>query len=263
MSITLNHVSKVPVTFLTAPHTEVMEKGDIIYSKVIQESVHKLEACVEEMVSGDIISTANIQKVQDVILKLWTVVRSQPGISQDQKNHIKALTFITLPPDRAPNQHAQAFTVVTLPPNSCPQTRTLFSISNASLALDCIPLFTAVPENDHEIDGLDDKSELAHRIMLVSILGAAKNKKTRHFITRPIQAILSLSANHGLWQVGASICAWLVLLSDGPNALDFKVINGAEGEQDLEKLSGIIDLEKVVVFTGFTEVGPWDSSCTH
>lgn len=74
------------------------------------------------------------------------------------------------------------------------------------------------------------------------------------------------------------------------NALDFKVINGAEGERvlqtanvvpranftfefpaleptsslhDLEKLRGIIDLEKVVVITGFAEVGPWGSSRTR
>jgi fatty acid synthase subunit alpha len=47
---------------------------------------------VEEMVSGDTISGSfNIQKVQDDVLKLWSVVKSQPGISQEQKNRIKAL----------------------------------------------------------------------------------------------------------------------------------------------------------------------------
>ena len=52
------------------------------------------------------------------------------------------------------------------------------------------------------VDGLDDKSELAHRMMLVNllrILGAVKNKKaSRHFVTRPTQVILPLSPNHGL-----------------------------------------------------------------
>jgi fatty acid synthase subunit alpha len=33
--------------------------------------------------------------------------------------------------------------------------------------------------------------------------------------------------------------------------------------QELSKLRGIIDLEKVVVFTGFTDVSPWGSSCTR
>ncbi|KAI6024835.1 hypothetical protein BKA83DRAFT_685883 [Pisolithus microcarpus] len=69
------------VTFPTAPRTEVTAKGDIVYS----ENVRKLEAYVEEMASGDTISTVNIQKVQEDVLKLWTVV------NQDQKNRIKAL----------------------------------------------------------------------------------------------------------------------------------------------------------------------------
>ena len=54
-----------------------------------------------------------------------------------------------------------------------------------------------------EIDGLDDKSELAHRIMLVNLLrllGAVKTKKaSRNFVTRPTQVILPLSPNHGLF----------------------------------------------------------------
>jgi Fatty acid synthase type I helical domain len=59
------------VTFPTAPHTEVTEKGDIVYSEVVWD-VHKLEAYVEEMASGDTVSgTVNIQKVQDDVLKLW------------------------------------------------------------------------------------------------------------------------------------------------------------------------------------------------
>ncbi|KAJ7456863.1 hypothetical protein B0H11DRAFT_2321206 [Mycena galericulata] len=79
------------VTSPTAPHTEVTSKGEIVYSEVVRENVRKLEAYVEEMASSDTISGAiNINKVQDV-LKLWTVVKSQPGISQEQKNRIKAL----------------------------------------------------------------------------------------------------------------------------------------------------------------------------
>ncbi|OBZ65581.1 hypothetical protein A0H81_14413 [Grifola frondosa] len=48
------------------------------------------------------------------------------------------------------------------------------------LDLDYILPFAAVPENGREINGLDDKSELAHRIMLVNLLrllGAVKIKK--------------------------------------------------------------------------------------
>ena len=63
--------------------------------------------------------------------------------------------------------------------------------------------FTAIPENGCEIDGLDDKFELAHHIMLVNllhILGTVKGKKaSRQFITRPMQVILLLSPNHSLF----------------------------------------------------------------
>ena len=80
------------MTFPTTPHTKVTAKGDIVYSEVVRENVHKLEAHVEEMASGDTVSgSVNIQKVQDDVLKLWTVVQSQPGINTEQKNRIKAL----------------------------------------------------------------------------------------------------------------------------------------------------------------------------
>lgn len=62
--------------------------------------------------------------------------------------------------------------------------------------------FAALPGNGYEIDGLDDKSEPAHRMMLVDILclmKAVKNKKaSRHFVAYPTQVTLSLSSNYGL-----------------------------------------------------------------
>ena len=80
------------VTFPTAPHTEVTEKGDIVYKEVVRENVRKLEAYVEEMASGDtIVAPTNVQKIQEDVLKLWNVVKSQPEISEEQKNRIKAL----------------------------------------------------------------------------------------------------------------------------------------------------------------------------
>ena len=80
------------VTFPTAPHTEATEKGEIKYSEVVCKNVCKLKAYVEEMASGDTVSGAvNIQKVQDDILKLWSVVKALPKISSDQKNCIKSL----------------------------------------------------------------------------------------------------------------------------------------------------------------------------
>ncbi|KAI5294511.1 3-oxoacyl-[acyl-carrier-protein] synthase, partial [Ascosphaera acerosa] len=67
--------------------------------------------------------------------------------------------------------------------------------------LDFIVPFAAISENGREIDGIDSKSELAHRLMLTNILrliGAVKTQKAdRGFQTRPAQVILPLSPNHG------------------------------------------------------------------
>jgi fatty acid synthase subunit alpha len=67
--------------------------------------------------------------------------------------------------------------------------------------LDFIVPFAAIPENGREIDSIDSKSELAHRIMLTNLLrllGMVKtNKASRGFETRPAQVILPLSPNHG------------------------------------------------------------------
>ncbi|EIW84299.1 fatty acid synthase [Coniophora puteana RWD-64-598 SS2] len=517
------------VTFPTAPHTEVTEKGDIVYTEVVRENVRKLEAYVEEMASGDMTPAVNMQKIQDDVMKLWTVVKTQPGISDDQKNRIKALyegvvrslrknpeqsprprqrtrrnssqflrpqisSVAPVSADKVPLLHLKrkvganweyssnltgvyldilheiatsgttfkdknalltgvgkgsigveilkgllsggahvvittsrynrstveyyqsiyqsfgargsALTVVPFNQGSKQDVEALvdYIYGTLGLDLDYILPFAAVPENGREIDGLDDKSELAHRIMLVNllrILGAVKNKKaSHHFVTRPTQVILPLSPNHGLfgndglyseskisletlfnrwnseswgeylcmagavigWTRGTGLMSatntvahelegygvrtfsakemafnilglmhpllfsitqvepiWADLnggmdrlpdLADittrirldlnkkselrrsiaRDNALDFKVINGVEGEavlqtvnvvpranfkfdfptleeassvEDLKKLQGIIDLEKVVVVTGFAEVGPWGSSRTR
>ena len=42
--------------------------------------------------------------------------------------------------------------------------------ANLGMDLDCILPFAGMSENGREIDGLDDKSELAHRMMLVNLL---------------------------------------------------------------------------------------------
>ncbi|KAI9929791.1 hypothetical protein ASPWEDRAFT_109503 [Aspergillus wentii DTO 134E9] len=67
--------------------------------------------------------------------------------------------------------------------------------------LDFVVPFAAIPENGREIDSIDSKSELAHRIMLTNLLrllGSIKSQKQGHgFETRPAQVILPLSPNHG------------------------------------------------------------------
>lgn len=67
--------------------------------------------------------------------------------------------------------------------------------------LDFVIPFAAIPENGREIDSIDSKSELAHRIMLTNLLRMLGNVKTHKqnigSDTRPAQVILPLSPNHG------------------------------------------------------------------
>ncbi|KAI9745829.1 MAG: hypothetical protein M1818_000510 [Claussenomyces sp. TS43310] len=67
--------------------------------------------------------------------------------------------------------------------------------------LDHVIPFAAISESGREIDNLDSKSELAHRIMLTNtlrLLGAIKRQKeSRGYHNRPAQVILPLSPNHG------------------------------------------------------------------
>jgi len=66
--------------------------------------------------------------------------------------------------------------------------------------LDYIVPFAAIPELG-QIDNIDSKSELAHRIMLthtIRLLGAVKRQKEmRGIFSHPVQLILPLSPNHG------------------------------------------------------------------
>ena len=80
------------VTFPTAPNVEISENGDIVVTKVLREGVRKLEAYVEKMSSSDAVNTLiNVDKVHASVLKLWNVVQSQPGISEEQVSRIKDL----------------------------------------------------------------------------------------------------------------------------------------------------------------------------
>ncbi|KAL1917786.1 uncharacterized protein VTP21DRAFT_3620 [Calcarisporiella thermophila] len=67
--------------------------------------------------------------------------------------------------------------------------------------LDFVIPFAAISENGREIDSIDSRSELAHRILLTNLLrllGAIKaRKQASGFDTRPAQVILPLSPNHG------------------------------------------------------------------
>jgi len=80
------------VTFPTAPNVEISKNGDIIVTEVVREGVRKLEAYVEEMSSTNAVNAPmTIDKVHASVLKLWNVVQSQPGISEEQVSRIKDL----------------------------------------------------------------------------------------------------------------------------------------------------------------------------
>ncbi|KAG9238180.1 3-oxoacyl-synthase [Amylocarpus encephaloides] len=67
--------------------------------------------------------------------------------------------------------------------------------------LDHIIPFAAISETGREVDGIDSKSELGHRIMLTNLLRllgvVRKQKQQRECLCRPAQVILPLSPNHG------------------------------------------------------------------
>ena len=73
--------------------------------------------------------------------------------------------------------------------------------SDFAADLDFIVPFAAISESGRELDGLDSKSELAHRMMLTNLLrllGYVKQQKEkRGFDTWPTNVILPLSPNHG------------------------------------------------------------------
>ena len=68
--------------------------------------------------------------------------------------------------------------------------------------LDHIIPFAAISENGRQLNEIDSKSELAHRLMLTNLfrlLGAVKRQKdSRGYCCRPTQVILPLSPNHGI-----------------------------------------------------------------
>ncbi|KAK8022507.1 fatty acid synthase alpha subunit FasA [Apiospora rasikravindrae] len=69
--------------------------------------------------------------------------------------------------------------------------------------LDHVIPFAALGEAGRAVDGIDDKSELAHRVMLtnlIRLLGCIKScKESRRIHTHPTHVILPLSPNHGIF----------------------------------------------------------------
>ncbi|MCJ1280001.1 hypothetical protein MMC21_007826 [Puttea exsequens] len=78
----------------------------------------------------------------------------------------------------------------------------IYSESGMDRNLDAIIPFAAISERA-EIDEIDGRSELAHRLMLVNVLrmlgDIVRNKHARKLNSRPTQVLLPLSPNHGIF----------------------------------------------------------------
>ncbi|KAI8973281.1 fatty acid synthase [Mycotypha africana] len=77
----------------------------------------------------------------------------------------------------------------------------IYDPKGLNMDLDYVIPFAAIPENGREIDAIDSRSELAHRIMLTNVIRLLGNVKLHKqkigSDTRPAQVILPLSPNHG------------------------------------------------------------------
>ncbi|CAE6423597.1 unnamed protein product [Rhizoctonia solani] len=201
--------------------------------------------------------------------------------------------------------------------------------SNLGMDLDYILPFAAIPENGREIDGIDDRSELAHRVIWTrgtGLMGATNMvaQQVESYGVRTFSAnemafnilglmhplLFSITQVEPIWadlnggmdrladlaEITTKIRLEINHQSDlrraiaRDNAADFKIVNGNEAEralqtvtvtpranhrynfpeleapealEELSKLQGLVDLEKVIVVTGFAEVGPWGSSRTR
>ncbi|KAL6885675.1 fatty acid synthase subunit alpha reductase [Trichoderma evansii] len=73
--------------------------------------------------------------------------------------------------------------------------------ADESWDLDFVIPFAALAENGRDLENLDCRSEIAHRLMLTNVLrllgAVASSKRSRGLINRPATAILPLSPNHG------------------------------------------------------------------
>ena len=105
---------------------------------------------------------------------------------------------------------AAGSTLIVVPFNAASKTDTIAlidyiygDVKNGGLGwdLDFVIPFAAIPENGIELNNIDSKSELAHRLMLTNLLrllGCIKSQKESHgYETRPAQVLLPLSPNHG------------------------------------------------------------------
>ena len=105
------------------------------------------------------------------------------------------------------------------------------------------------------MDCLPDLADITTRIWL----GLNKKSELRRAITwdnsADFQVTNSPDAERLLQTINVIPCANFLF--------DFPALESSESLADLSKLQGVTDLEKIIVITGFGEVGPWGSSRTQ
>jgi fatty acid synthase subunit beta len=105
------------------------------------------------------------------------------------------------------------------------------------------------------MDRLPDLAEIATRIRL----NITKKSELRRAIARDNAADFKIING-----VDAERVLQTVNVTPRANfKFEFPVLESVESLADLPKLRGMIDLDKVIVNTGFAEVGPWGSSRTR
>ncbi|KAF8467452.1 hypothetical protein DFH94DRAFT_857220 [Russula ochroleuca] len=154
-----------------------------------------------------------------------------------------------------------------------------------TLDLDYVISFTVILENCCELDGLDDKSELAQCIMLqVSFVSSLNHgpPKARVNIFYLVGAVISIARVKPVWgdlsgafgliadliRIRVNVTKRLsVIAHDNAVGVKFPLrvpkLPGAHTLKSLSHLRDPIDLDKVVDISGFGEVGLWGYSRTQ
>ncbi len=105
------------------------------------------------------------------------------------------------------------------------------------------------------MDRLPDLAEVTTRIRL----GLKQKSDLRRAIARDNASDFKIMNG-----VGAERVLQTVNVTPRANfKFDFPTLESMESLADVSKLRGMLDLEKVIVVTGFAEVGPWGSSRTR
>ena len=105
------------------------------------------------------------------------------------------------------------------------------------------------------MDRLPDLADITSRIRS----GIIKKSDSRRAIARDNAADFKITNG-----VEAERVLQTVYVTPRANfKFDFPTLPSAESLQDLSKLRNLVDLDKVIVNTGFAEVGPWGTSSTE